>query len=811
LRTLASTWRVGWYFMQLAPNATKARGGTWEMRFGGARAYQGEQNMDGISLGSGSQGNTSQQAMTLTTNRTESFQELRIDAAGNSAEYAGIGQATFITRSGGNDLHGSVYWYYSTPRFQSRSPFSPTRNATVTHQFGVSGGGPVYLPKIYDGRNRTFFYYSMEWSQGSQSRALLNPTVPLPAWREGDYSGLLPGTVIRDPFARNTPFAGNRIPAARLNPVSLKFQDFYPLPNTGNPSVLQSQNFQQIVTFPRFGDPSYVGRLDHRFSDRASVFGRVFTYDTRIRTTTNGTPFPSLYNMLSNDRLATTAAFSYTHTLRPHLLNEFRWGFGRQRVILQHDTRGLQLAKELGLTGLAPGVPDTGGITNIAFAGLGLTGIVGLASALPFENYTNMQFEDHVSWFTGRHSLKMGVQFSRPTTQLYTAFFNLFGNLTFSNRFTGHPYADFQLGIPTSSTRAYPPLNNEARRLAHGYFITDEFRASPRLTITLGLRYSYLRPWRQVNDLIAVFDIATAKIVVPDGALARVHPLMPRNYVDVVTASSAGYDPETLIRADRNNFAPRFGLAWRPWGTNTAFRAGYGFYYDVVPYRSATAAGVPFNIAEPAFTNPAENPVVILPRIFPDSSSGPGTVGLPLSIRPDIRIAYSMQYNATIEHQRWDTGFRISYIGTNTRQGVWFYNINQPLPDTRAYIDKPRRFPHYPAISYVTNGAGHQYHSGTVQVQSRRARRGVDFQVHYTLARDIGDLESAEAPENAYDRRRERAVWEDIPTHRVAGNVIYHLPFGRGRTYFGNAGKGTDACIGGWQLSGVYTYSTGQF
>jgi hypothetical protein len=436
---------------------------------------------------------------------------------------------------------------------------------------------------------------------------------------------------------------------------------------------------------------------------------------------------------------------------------------------------------------------------------------VGLASALPFEDYSNMQFEDHVSWFTGRHSLKMGAQFARPTTRLFTAFFNLFGSLTFSNRFTGHPYADFQLGIPTTAARAYPPLNNKARRLAQSYFITDEFRVSPRLTLTMGLRYQYLRPWRQVDDLISVFDIASGNIVVPDNAVSRINPLMPRNYVDVVTASSAGYHPTTLIRGDKNNFAPRLGLAWRPLGPNTVFRAGYGLYYDIVPYRSATAAGVPFNIAEPAFTNPIDNPTVVLPRIFPESSSGPASVGLPLAIRQDIRIAYSMQYTATVEHQRWDTGFRVSYIGTNTRQGVWFYNINQPVPDTRAYIDKPRMFPRYPAISYVTNGAGHQYHSGTVQVQSRRARKGVDFQAHYTLARDIGDLESAEAPENAYDRRRERAVWEDIHTHRLAGNFIYHLPVGRGRPFLSNMRRGADALLGGWQISGVYTWSSGQF
>jgi hypothetical protein len=169
-----------------------------------------------------------------------------------------------------------------------------------------------------------------------------------------------------------------------------------------------------------------------------------------------------------------------------------------------------------------------------------------------------------------------------------------------------------------------------------------------------------------------------------------------------------------------------------------------------------------------------------------------------------------MQYNVTLERQQWNTGFRISYIGTNTRQGEWGYNVNQPLPDTSRYIDKPRRFPNYPAITYIDNGAGHQYNSLTLEAEHRYAR-GVAYQFSYVLARDIGDLERGESAENAYDRRRERGDWLDIPRHRIAGYVLYELPFGKGRPLLANPHPLVGAIAGGWELSVVYQRHSGQF
>ena len=171
---------------------------------------------------------------------------------------------------------------------------------------------------------------------------------------------------------------------------------------------------------------------------------------------------------------------------------------------------------------------------------------------------------------------------------------------------------------------------------------------------------------------------------------------------------------------------------------------------------------------------------MILPRVFPTAGgAGPSSVSLPSAVNPDIQMPYSMQYSLTIEHSRWDTGFRASYIGTNTRQGDYGFNYNSPVPDGRLYINKPRPFPQYPAINYFTNGAGHQFNGLTLEVE-RRLAHGLQFQSSWVWARDIGDMERGQLLENPYDRERERSVAPDIPTHRFTTNWIYQLPFGKG-------------------------------
>ena len=810
MKTLPLNTRSAWAFLALSPNVLQAGGGSSTIRFAGSRGNQSNWAIDGITMADG----VDNTQIGPLLNFIESYQEMKIDMANNTAEFGTIGQVTMISKSGTNKLHGNVFDYYQSPWFRARNPFALVRPTGVSHTPGGSIGGPVVLPKIYNGRNKTFFFGSYETTKGSLLTDNFNPTVPLAAWRAGDFSGLPATTSIYDPLT-GQPFPDRRIPANRLNAVSRAIQDrFYPLPNFGATNVFASQNFRSQATRPRDPVKYWTARGDHRFSNADAFYGRYTYFQARNNTFEGNLPSIGRRFQQRDNR---AAVLSYTHTFTPALLNEARWGFALNNNPVEGPINGPQLVSSLGIVGLAPDLPNISGLLKVNWTGLGLQPITQPDYTRPgFRNHLE-QIQDHVSWTRGKHNVKAGFELTRIAYDSLNASPNLFGAVDFSNRFTsagqtgqGHPYADFLLGIPTSASRAFAPVQLNRFRWQNDFFIADDWKVHKKLTVNVGLRYELHQPWKEKKQLTSVFDIGTGKIVVEDGALGKVSRLFPRNYVDVVEAKTVGLPGRTLVRTDRNNFAPRIGVAYRPFGNKTVFRSGFGIFYDVVP-RQLTQGGIPFVLNEPTYTNPVGNPDVIFPRVFPSTgAAGPSTVGLPAAVNPDLKIPYSMQYSVTLEHQHWDTGFRLSYIGTNTRHGEYGYNFNSPVPDARAFVDKPRPFPNYPGITYITNGAGHQYNGLTTEVE-RRMARGLYVQGSWVWARDIGDMNRGESLENPFDRQRERAVISDIPTHRTSVNFIYQLPFGKGRPFLSSAPRWAEVAVGGWEFSGVHSFYSGQF
>lgn len=792
-----------WSFFGLTPGVLLSGDGNFVVKMNGSGSNQYTMAIDGVTMMDGTSG---QNNIGPSAPRNETIEEFRIDTTNNSAEFSGVGQITFVSKSGANQIHGTAYDYYSTPVFRARNPFASARGTGIRHAPGFTIGGPIVIPKIHDGHNQTFFFFALDTTSGSPSQQLLNPTVPLASWRAGDFSGLPPGTPIRDPFGGGAVFPGNRIPTSRLSPVALFVQErFYPLPNFGDSSVLQSQNYREQKIRAFDPDTFFTGRIDHRVSDKFTFFMRYQWQRQHSRAFEGNLP---TIGQRWQDRNTRNAAISFTQTLRSNLLNEFRAGYGFNNNPRNGPLMGKPLVQQMGLIGLVDNLPDLPGLFKVAFSGLGLTGITQTDLRKPgFRNFPS-QFQDHVSWFRGRHGIKTGGQVMRVHYADMSADASLFGNASFSNRFTGFPYADFLLGIPTTVSRGFAPIKQE--RIWRGYdaFLTDDFKVTPRLTLNLGVRYEYHRPWTEASNRLSIFDADLGKIVVPDGSLKYASPLMPRNYVDVVEASQTNgrWDGTTLLHVDRNNFSPRVGMAYRPWGPNTVIRGGFGLYYDIVA-RTPSVVGIPYVVSEPSFTNPVDAPTVILPRVFPAAGvGGPSTVGIPGSGSPYPMQPYTLQYNLTIEQQRWSTGFRVSYVGNGTRKGLYSSNINQPVADGRLYIGKPRRFPNYPGVNYTSNGAGHQYHSLNVEAH-RNFRNGLEYQADWVWARDL----SYGNPEYAYDLKRERGVTFDIPKHRVSANLIYQLPFGRGKRYLGSAGRAVNLAVGGWQIGTVFNVFSGQY
>lgn len=807
LKTLPLNDRGVYSFLAMSPMLSP-RGGVYS--FAGSRMNQSQFAIDGTTMSDG----VTENPIGPLANYVESFKEVKLDLANNSAEFPTLGQVTIISKSGTNAFNGSLFDYYQSPIMRAREYFATTRRAGVQHNVGLSLGGPVELPRLYKGRGRTFWFASGETFTGSAQSAALNPTVPLEAWRRGDFSAL--GIQIRNPFTGEV-YSDGRIPASAINPVARRIQErFYPLPNTGDTSVLRASNYNDTV--PRAaGKPYYMtARLDHNFTDRDRVYGRFTLHQTTNPVWEGNLPAFGERNQFRQNKAVT---LSYTRIVGPALLNELRYGHAFNNNPVAGPLNGPQVVSDLGLQGLAPNLPNIAGVYKVNFPGAALTGLSQIDWTNPgFLNRAH-QVQDQVTYMRGTHTFKSGAEIRNTGYDEASANGNLFGFADFTNRYTavpgvaqsGHAYADFLFGVPTTAARAFPPITVERRRWTYNFFLQDDWKATSRLTLNLGVRYDLQPGWYERNDRMAIFDPVTAQIVVPDGGLSNVSPLMPLDYVRVVSASSLGL-PRALIRTDRNNVAPRLGVAYRPFATaDTVIRGGYGIYYDVIP-PDPRAGNVPFVINELPFTNTQPAPTVVLPQVFPSAgAAGPSAVGLPLAINTRLQMPYSHQWNVTVEHQRWNTGFRASYVVTAGRQMWYERDINAPQPDARLYIDKPRPFPKYPAILYVDNGASHEYRGFTLEA-ARQLKDGFFAQVAYTAARDRGNTtEWFNAIENPFDLGRDTGRDQSTPRHRLTSSVMYDLPFGQNRRWLSQAPRAVDLALGGWQVSAVAYQQTGVF
>ncbi|HWR54145.1 MAG TPA: carboxypeptidase-like regulatory domain-containing protein [Bryobacteraceae bacterium] len=799
-----------WAYLQLMPQMNNGGGDGW--RIGGGTGNETSFTIDGTTMGDG-QG----WAIGPQLNYMGAVSEIKVDTTNNSAEFGGVGQVSVVTASGGNAFHGHVFDTYTNTVLEARNSFAASRPSPFAwHIWGFAAGGPVYLPKIYNGKNKTFFYMSFERSWGSDSVTTLNAAVPLPAWRTGDFSNLPSGQLIYDP-ATKLPFPGNKIPSTRLNKVSQLIQErFYPQPNIGDNNVLGGTNHQ--VNFKRPWNSPWLGsiKIDHHFSDKDYVFGRF--QPTGARYTQFQSNLPTL-GLSPRIRTSRTATIAYTHVFNSSMFNEARWGLSFNNGPGMGAVSGQEELQRLGLVGLAPNLPDVPGMLNINWSGVGLQSLSQWNGAkMSFRNH-NEDFQDHLSWYRGRHNIRMGVEVIRAEGDDFQISQKLFGAATFSSRFTsggldghGHPYADFMLGIPSESGRDWPSLPMAANHWAYAGYFTDTFRVTPRLTLTYGLRYEFKQPWRENNGRLAAFDIKSGAIAVADKGMSQVSPVFPKSYVDVIPASQAGLPADTLIRADRNDFGPRLALAYNL-TKNTVLRSGFGIMYENVPaINSDYVAGIgsPFLLSEPWATNPVSNPWMF-PRVFPERPADTITeANIPAAINPNIRTPRSHQYSLTVEHQRWDTGFRLTYSGIGQRYGTYAYNYNAPVADGRLYIEKPRPFPKYGTINYRTDGGGHQYNALAFEVK-RPMAKGLQAVFNYTLATDRGDVNRWGYIENPFSRAGDVGRVYEIPTHRITSNFIYDVPVGRGRSLGANMPRIANLLVGGWTLSGVFIYDSGRF
>jgi hypothetical protein len=787
------------------PNFQIAQGqsssSTYKFSIGGARTGQGEFQVDGVSSPNNNNPElSSSQSM-------EGTAEVRLQAINNTAEYGAPGIYQMISRSGANQLHGTGYYHFDNSALKARDFFDVIKPHSIGHEYGGSFSGPVVIPHLYNGHNRTFFLLAYDGDKNPGQGTRID-SVPSTGYRGGNFSSS--ATAVKDPLTQ-TPFPGNVIPANRVSSVSRAFQDiFYPVPNTGATGSLVNNLFT-LYNAPgkeNIGDI----RLDQYLGKKNNFFVRYGARQfpaTRLRTlSTIGSP-----SILRNFR---TFVMADTHVFTPRLVNEFRFGrIATNNKYIDGGQRGLNVLQETGLQGL-DGVPDDWGMPVINITGF--TSLTHNGNNRYFYHDRNRQFTDNVTWIRGRHTLKAGMDVRHQYPDVENIPLGLYGTFTFGTTFTGNSYADFLLGIPNNSSRSPAVAKVNKFETNWFFFAQDEFRVNPRLTLNAGLRYEYQQPLTESGGLLYNFDPRSGSLVVPTAKLSQINPLFNPT-IPIVTAASTGY-PETGFRlADKNNFVPRFGFAYRLNDRGDfVVRGGYGiFVINVGNSLLSTYEGGPFSAVAASFPNQLVNgaPLFQFPRPFPAtgpqaSSAAPSVNGL----NPNFQNPYVQQWNLTLEKQIRRTGLRVSYIGTKGTQLSYLRNINIPAPSTLPYSQSRRPYPLYGNISYQENGGNSDYHALQFEA-SRRFGRDLNFNLAWTKTSEASDVDdngngvygtNIEDPRN---RARERGRDSYAVRDRVTGNIQYRLPFGRGQAWLNNLPGAADSIFGRWQLTALGTWQTG--
>ena len=750
-------------YLYRLPNS--AFGGGGRMMINGARTAQVAFDEDGVPNRSPSGGGMLHEHSI----NVESIQSWRYTLVNANAESRAPAQVSLVTKSGTNDFHGVLYWDTHHSVFDANNHNAPkgSKKGFVRNNYeGLNVSGPVYLPRLYDGRSKTFFMFTAELFQ-NPSRGTGFQTVPTDAMRRGDFSDLRNPSgqliPITDPLT-GQPFADNKIPVNRVYPGAKPYLDrFYPLPNiataTFNNNLFLDPNFDYNTPSVRVD-----ARIDQAVSDRNKLFFRHLRY-------TN--PSSNFYKFFgSGENISRFNFHTYqvadTHTFRPNLLNEFRFAMSDVVNVQRVGAEARSVLNALGVQGV-PEVLLAPGITGLPQ--LGITGISGITQFNHGDSNSRLyDIFDNVTYLRARHSIKAGVNLRRDSD--LNNFYDKPGQFDFTGFFTGFGLADFMLGLPFRSVRSYPRVLLGPVERASWYvsgYVQDDFKMTPRLTLNFGLRWDANLPGTETHDLYYNFDPKSGNLVVPtQEAISKIVPTFPTSVKSVI-ASQAGF-PDRLRSTDRNNFAPRLGLAWRPLDERTVVRAAYGIYNDGLSLGYIPTGG-PWGGNE-TFTNAIQNgrPLWQFPAAFPAGVVGqiPGTVGIN-AFDVNLRNPYVQQWNLTLERQIEETVVRIQYVGTKSTHLYWYRNVNLPEPSTIPFSDSRRPYPQYGGINIRTNGGNSTYHAMTLAAE-RRLRQGITFNSYFTWSRLLTDSYESGGESNALDIGRwfptfYRSKWKGNETH----------------------------------------------
>ena len=754
----------------------------------------------------------------------DAIEEIRIVRSGYSAEFgrAGGGQISVITKSGTNELHGSVYEFLRNDKLNANNFFNNLNNLARPklryNNFGYNVGGPVYVPRLYNGRNKTFFFFSQEY------RRVINHntnTVQVPTLdeRQGVFSN--PVCIALSADLSTCTETGTRI--ANINPLA---QDYIgnifsklPAPTDGNnlsmplPGVFNAR--QEIV------------RIDHNVGPKLSISGR-FLHDS-IPTNEPGGLFTNNFS----PGVATTETNSPGRSLvirtitsfSPSFHNEVVWAWSRGGI----SSRPIGLAASANSPDIKPALVFPGNperVPTISFTG----GLASVSSFGPYENFSeNHAISDNVTKVWRRHMLKLGAQlhiYRKSENQLA----DNAGAFTFAN--TPRPadnvtvqqsWAYFLLGHVSTFTQVSEDVTADLRSKTFEAYLQDDIKVRSDLTLNVGVRYSSFRQPTETADLLtnfipALFDPTKAFQIDPANGNRIAGTGDPFN--GVIQAGKDSPFGKKIARENSHSFAPRVGLAWDVLGNGrTSVRAGYGIFYD------ATLIGS-------FLTNIATNPTTSFTNLsisntrFDNPGAGTPAVSLaPSNLRvwdPDYKDPYVQHWSLEIQREVLrDTTFSIGYVGTKGTHLIGVVDINQVAPGAaaaaglvpaggyitagiRPRLNSLRPYRGYNAINAILSAFNSNYHALQTSFNMRFSGSGF-FGFAYTWSKNLTDNSSdrSNAPQNMYDWHAEYGRATLDRRHVLTASSVYPLPsLSRSSSLVKHA-------LGGWQISGIFTYNSG--
>lgn len=772
----------------------------------------------------------------------DAVREFKVTTTLLPADYGHTGSAAgfFNLKSGSNAWHGSVYEYFRNNALDAQ-PWG-TKIPLFTHQneFGATIGGPILLPHMYNGRNRSFFFFSYGGSRKSGVDSYVSLQVPTAAQLAGDFSG---GSAIYDPSTTTTAggtttrtaFAGNKIPSNRIDPVAKALLQYFPQPNTTG-----TLNYSAFKGEKLLNPDAYTARVDQTLTSHQSLsVGFITTNVPRIRI---DTPLPApLTSGINQTVSGTTVRVNHNWVLSATSFNEASIGFNRFKNFIVPVIDQGNIVGQIGLKGLNSSVLPSMSFTN------GYTTLASNSNTNANEN--DYQLKDVFSITVRSHAIRVGGEF-RHTQLNDTTPSPTNGSIGFSNLETANPnstattgngFASFLLG-QTDSASITAPLEIAARRNYGGVFVQDDYKVTPKLTLNLGLRWEMQTAPTEKAGRSSIVSLTTAN----SGA-----GNLPGALVFAGTGSGL-VGSDALAPSGYTAFGPRIGFAYRPW-TSTVLRGGYGIYYSdnglvltTVGFQPQASFKSPNNGIAPAF---------VLNDGFPQAASLQPTL-TPSLLNGQAGSFYAANAGQLPRTQEQAFGIQqafsknwsvqIDYVGTrNDRQiNPALSNVNQvdakylslgslltqsvtSSAAVAAGIKVPyngftgtvaqalRTYPQYLTLTNQAAKIGTSNYNSLQSVITKRSSYGLTINASYTFAKNLGYSNPSaygggvtnNILQNAGDTGAEYSLLPLDVRNAFVANWIYELPFGSGKALLNN--RIANIFVGGWRISGVQRYQTG--